>query len=388
MNARRVFISSVFGDFAAERSAARAALENLRQIPVMAEDFGAKPASPQAACLEGVRSSDIYIGIFGHRHGFVGQSGVSATEEEFNEARRQGLDILCFVQNVEKEAQQDAFLERVKSFEVGHHVAFFDTPVDLKDKVVRALHDLIGEPNVRTLDAAGATSHMQTYLWGSQNPRHQRSWLGLVIFPARQGDVYLSPLDLGKKHVHEKLLQPAMFGPSALFRRELGVGTREGSDWLAFVQPAPPSREEISRLNFHTDGTLVYGAQLADEGKQHSLIRGFTIDQDEVQQRLEQFCNYARCFYEQLERSAAIQSLYCGLSLTGLSQKMFGRLPKPEPHSFTMPAHRLADPLCVPNSPYKLARSDLAKALEVATNVTELCARMFRAENAYFQDPE
>src|SRR5260221_4248509 len=151
MNARRVFISSVIRDFGAERKAARAAVESLRQIPIMAEDFGAKPSSAQAACLEGVRDCDMYIGIFGARYGYVGKSGISATAEEFNEARQKGRDILCFVLEGKKEAEQEAFLQTVKGYETGYHVAFFGNLVELKDKIVQRLHDLIAEPNVTTL---------------------------------------------------------------------------------------------------------------------------------------------------------------------------------------------------------------------------------------------
>src|SRR5437588_11991224 len=93
----RIFISSVMRDFAPERAAAREAVIRLRHKPVMAEDFGAQPVSSQTACLEGVRSSHIYVGIFGPRYGYVApRSGLAATEEEFNEARRRGLPILCF----------------------------------------------------------------------------------------------------------------------------------------------------------------------------------------------------------------------------------------------------------------------------------------------------
>ncbi len=103
--ARRVFISSVMRDFTAERTAAKEAITRLRLQPVMAEDFGAQPFSSQLACLEGVRSSDIYLGIYGERYGYVAPtSGLGATEEEFQEARRRGMDILCF----EKKGPKDA----------------------------------------------------------------------------------------------------------------------------------------------------------------------------------------------------------------------------------------------------------------------------------------
>jgi hypothetical protein len=152
MTQNRVFVSSVINGFERERAAARRAVESLRQQPVMAEDFGAKPHSAQTACLEGVRSSHIYVGIIGERYGFVTQSGVSVTEEEFLEARRRGLRILIFVENGTKESHQQEFLDRLKRYEEGYHLDFFSTPEELTEKVTKALFDEVAQPNVRALD--------------------------------------------------------------------------------------------------------------------------------------------------------------------------------------------------------------------------------------------
>jgi len=43
----KIFISSLIGGFEEFRSAARSAIVALRHEPIMAEDFGAKPTSPQ-----------------------------------------------------------------------------------------------------------------------------------------------------------------------------------------------------------------------------------------------------------------------------------------------------------------------------------------------------
>jgi hypothetical protein len=127
---KNVFISSVMKGFSAERQAARKAVESLRMTPVIAEKFGAKPHSSQLACLEGVRASDIYVLILGAKYGFVAQSGLSATEEEYNEARRRGLPVLVFVQNIEREPKQQEFFDRIGGYESGYFPAFFDEPND------------------------------------------------------------------------------------------------------------------------------------------------------------------------------------------------------------------------------------------------------------------
>ncbi len=248
---RRIFISSVIQDFAAERAAAKEAVISLRQQPVMAEDFGAQPFSSQTACMEGVKSSEIYIGIFGPRYGYKAPgSGLAATEEEFNEARRRGLPILCFEQKSNrKEAEQTAFLKRIKAYETGYAFAFFKTPDELKMQVVQAIHDLIGQPGISTLDPAGAVAALNRHAWGSRRLGQYETWLGAVLVPARQGDCFLDVLEFGQKELRNRLLQPALFGPEALLSVELGVRTAEEENALVFRPYAQrgnlPSVEDI-----------------------------------------------------------------------------------------------------------------------------------------------
>ncbi|EKT4443992.1 TPA: DUF4062 domain-containing protein, partial [Stenotrophomonas maltophilia] len=47
----KVFISSLISGVEAERAAVKRAVERLGHAPIMAEDFGARPSSPQVACL-------------------------------------------------------------------------------------------------------------------------------------------------------------------------------------------------------------------------------------------------------------------------------------------------------------------------------------------------
>ena len=57
----KVFISSLISGMEAERAAAKKAIALFRHQPVMAEDFGARPNSPQVACLSGLRDADAVV---------------------------------------------------------------------------------------------------------------------------------------------------------------------------------------------------------------------------------------------------------------------------------------------------------------------------------------
>jgi|SRR5579862_4994433 len=69
--AMKVFISSLISGFQPFRSPTKAAIQTLRHQPLMAEDIGARPDSPQIACLQSARESDLVVLILGERYGVV-----------------------------------------------------------------------------------------------------------------------------------------------------------------------------------------------------------------------------------------------------------------------------------------------------------------------------
>lgn len=138
----KIFISSLIAGFGPERQAVKLGVTTLRHEPVMAEDFGALPTSPQIACLQGLRQSDMVILVLGGSYGAVQPgSGLSATHEEYREAR-QTKPVLAFVQQgVTPDPQQTAFIAEVQGWEGGLFRGGFNDPADLQSGVIRALHD-------------------------------------------------------------------------------------------------------------------------------------------------------------------------------------------------------------------------------------------------------
>src|SRR3954453_18971198 len=112
----KFFISSLISGFEPYRAAVAGVVKALRHESVMAEDFGALPSSPQIACLDGVRQSDLVLLILGENYGAVQPSGVSATHEEFIEAKDR-KQVLAFVQEgITREARQAAFVQEVQAW--------------------------------------------------------------------------------------------------------------------------------------------------------------------------------------------------------------------------------------------------------------------------------
>src|SRR5690554_6775918 len=80
----RVFVSSTLKELAPERKAARAAIERLQLAPVMFE-LGARPHPPKDLYRAYVDQSDIFVGLYWQRYGWVAPGeDVSGLEDEYN----------------------------------------------------------------------------------------------------------------------------------------------------------------------------------------------------------------------------------------------------------------------------------------------------------------
>ena len=122
----KIFISSTIKDLANEREIVARAINDLHFEAIRAETLGSRPETPAEICKTMVQESDIFIGIYGNRYGYVPENEVrSITEIEFDEARRMGKDILIYIKGnhwpeVEPEQKQKEFLNQTEDFVAGY----------------------------------------------------------------------------------------------------------------------------------------------------------------------------------------------------------------------------------------------------------------------------
>src|ERR671926_1911820 len=80
----RVFVSSTLKELAPERKVARGAIERLAAAPVMFE-LGARPPPPRALYRAYLEQSDIFVGLYWEKYGWVApDEDVSGLEDEYN----------------------------------------------------------------------------------------------------------------------------------------------------------------------------------------------------------------------------------------------------------------------------------------------------------------
>lgn len=174
MPAESVFMSSTSTDLKQHRAAVNEALRKSGYHAVDMADFGARSEGATSACLDEVADSDIFVGIYAWRYGFVPPgSSVSITEQEFDEARRLNKQCFCFMVD-ETMDWPDEFVEsgpgaeRLATFKARVEAelvrATFTTPDNLALQVVTSLTRRERGQQKLLVEAAsamipGATSH-------------------------------------------------------------------------------------------------------------------------------------------------------------------------------------------------------------------------------------
>ena len=104
------------------------------------------PKRPRLRVLLGARAADALVLILGERYGHTQRSGLSATHEEYHEAR-EARPVLVFIQRgrPQPEERQAAFMSEVQGWERGHFTAHFSDVTELRDRDPRTARLRDGE---------------------------------------------------------------------------------------------------------------------------------------------------------------------------------------------------------------------------------------------------
>jgi hypothetical protein len=126
----RVFVSSTLQELASERAAARQAIEQLRMTPVMFET-GARPHPPRALYRAYLEQSDVFVGVYWQRYGWVApDEEVSGLEDEYRLSA--GRPRLLYVKgpSAKREPRLAGLLRRIQADDTASYKPFSD-PAEL-----------------------------------------------------------------------------------------------------------------------------------------------------------------------------------------------------------------------------------------------------------------
>jgi hypothetical protein len=266
----KIFISSPISGMEAERHAVKQAILDLGHQPVMAEDFRAQPRSSQIACLDGVRQSAAVVLIVGAGYGARQPSGLSATHEEYREAR-ESRPVFAFIQQgIGREAEQKDFLAEVDAWDTGMFRENFSTPEALRGKVVGALHNWEVTLAAGPLDPkellARALANIPQDKYGN---RIQTPAL-LLAMAAGPTQAVLRPSELESRSLQDDILKAAMFDHSIF---DKGAGSKAGLAGNALVV----RQEDGASVQLDAQGDLVLQLPAPRAG---SAYQGTLIQED------------------------------------------------------------------------------------------------------------
>ena len=177
---RRVYLSSTYQDLVDFRRKIDATLRQLNYDVVGMESYVAADSRPVDQCLADVRASDVYVGIFAWRYGFIPPGyDRSITELEYQEAGKAGRDRLIFLLREDAAWRRDQIergpgeqqIEHLRNqLKLDHMVGFFSTPDELATEVATAITRLAE----RRIDAQVAQLRAEQSRADRERPRAEQ----------------------------------------------------------------------------------------------------------------------------------------------------------------------------------------------------------------------
>ncbi len=146
-----IFISGTMRNLPTERERVAATIRGMGLEPIWAEKQGATNRPSREECQRMARTCHVYLGLYGPSYGwkFPPKETISATESEWQTAKRVGKPMLIYRQKGQPDQKPDpeqaAFLKKVGDWQQGRFWYEFETLDDLLPRLRDDLARLIAE---------------------------------------------------------------------------------------------------------------------------------------------------------------------------------------------------------------------------------------------------
>lgn len=260
-----VFISSIIGGFEDVRDAAATAVSASGLHPIRSEELSADPGSSRRALLDQVAGAEYYLLILGSRYGNPGASGMSPTEEEYEEAVRLGKPVLVLVQADEMEDRQREFLERIRgTWGEGVFYGTFAGPGDIGARVADALI----RQRSQVVDDAPAAREKAMLLVAKRESWTESVAVGAAFVPLRQTTI-LGAIELEDEKLVDDVISAMRIGGS--IPQSSGV---TGHVSASGIQLRPAPQQSGPQAEIGADGSIGIVGSAAAQG----TLGGMQID--------------------------------------------------------------------------------------------------------------
>ena len=363
-----VFVSSVQRDYEAVRRAVRRAIEILHMRPLMAEDVGSRPESPQRSFLDLVAESEVLVLIIGAHYS-------APTEDEFNEARRLGRPVVVLKQRVQLEPDQQAFLARVAAGWIGGRLwAEFDDEHDVLEVTVEALSNFAQDRRGSEL-----------------GPAAQRRASELVVGQQHQGyfgggsTARVAFVPLVRRPVLDALSLDDALGDTVatvarnarLIPHSIGVEARVSSDGVSLARAQSGYVNQSGFITVGTDASVVAEVDVGGDGQ----MAGTRVDSTLLTGGISSVGEFALAVWDSIDRREEVQQVAVAVAIPNAQQKVFD-LP-PNASSFSM-GMQMPATVSVPATPTIVRRGEVASN-ELAQRLVAEARRVFADAGAVAQ---
>ena len=133
MDKLKVFISSS-NELNDERLIVKEIVEDLNWIPILYENWKAKTESMRTTYIKGVKSSDVYVGIFWRKYS-------QPTIEEYETANVENKEISIHIKSIDKESRDNNLVDFINKIKDKHVYNSFKNILELKNNVKRSISE-------------------------------------------------------------------------------------------------------------------------------------------------------------------------------------------------------------------------------------------------------
>ncbi len=373
----RVFVSSVMEGFEEFRQAAKKGIIAAGAEPVLVEDFPALPFSPRNACLDGVTSCDIYIGIVGNRGGWTSPSGKLVVEEEYEEARRRRLRVLAFIQDVDKDTGAQRFVTALSDYIGGVLRPTFTTPADLQTIVDSALKQLMHHYVNPKVDK----SMIQEKLIKPYEFNNNEACLRFVLATERIEEV-IDHVYIGSQEFMDHLYSIGHSAQVCLFSYERRKKHELGINEIVILQSDRARGEGLDevRLEITVGGMIVIDANVTSRvvRRPDSMDSSFYIYKDDLVAVLKKCFLFSNAFYAAKDPYMRYDRLFYNASLAGVVHRTLVSQP-PQGGTYYL-SHHAEEVFPAFDQPRLITRIELASPDEEIERVKNLFQRRLKTQ--------
>lgn len=359
----RVFVSSVMTGFEAFRNAARDGVTSAGGAPILIEDFPSLDMSSRTACLDLVRSCDIYLLIVGDRLG-SSPLGKPVIEEEMEEARKRKLPRLLFLHEIARDPEAETFANQLSDYFLGRFRVTFSTPDELKEAVASALAFLLeqGTMQLETNDPNDVNELLETA------SDAQGAFLRLCVIPERKLELF-DVLELEDPAFRRTIFQLGHRNDVLLFDYDQGQKTATADRGYLVVRQErgrsdSANVEIVVRLG--ETGTVTIDQSIDRRHKNRNQPgMGFDIQiaEADIAEAVGSSISFVNVLYDQYDPGHRFATFFYGVALSGMGiHVVVKEIRHQEGWTLGMDDHHGWHAL---DRPRRIDRTDLANPLDV-----------------------